>query len=448
MFQPIKSKEMIHPSPLKQFKFFRESHFNFKNLNTSRLPGFLSSHLRLKGHFVLLLLPFLFLSACGLKTARLLKKGEVEQQEFYKTLSFQTVGSLMVFEVEVNGVPARFLFDSGAPNVISPALYEKLKLKAVSSTTVKDSGGNKEKQEFVLLDSMSMGGVKFYNTLAAVVSLNSNDALACLNIDGIFGANAMRLAFWEMNSQKKEMTITNDISKLGDLSGMQVMNFTPKNSGSPKVEVSLNGLPVGYVTFDTGSNGHLDVPKSFAKLVPKTSQEKSTLTEVGATSFGVFGLGQGDTTFYRVIDTVRLGGSFELKTKIVEFRGNANLLGMKVLENYRVIFDWQSNKIYLEEQVPYLFQTMKSYGFGYVLQNNELTVGSVYLGSAADGKLQIGDRILEMGTTNLEGKNEVFFCPFMFEKKDSDYFGERVMMKIKRGESIMEVELDYRRFFE
>ena len=56
---------------------------------------------------------------------------------------------LIILEVEMGGEPRRFLFDTGAPMVVSEELAEEFDMKVITKSYVKDSNGERKRQDYV-----------------------------------------------------------------------------------------------------------------------------------------------------------------------------------------------------------------------------------------------------------------------------------------------------------
>jgi len=72
----------------------------------------------MKRHYIIMFL--ILLTSCNsLKQLQLMKSGKTEQNEFFTTIPFEFRAGLPILEIKVNGIKSSFLFDTGAPNVIS-----------------------------------------------------------------------------------------------------------------------------------------------------------------------------------------------------------------------------------------------------------------------------------------------------------------------------------------
>lgn len=92
--------------------------------------------------------------------SKLFKKGIV-QKDIYFELPFEVFHGHIIVQAEVQGATQRFLFDTGAPNLISRKfLSDKMPAKTLKVT---DSQNQKGKMALGIIDSLTLGGVNFYN---------------------------------------------------------------------------------------------------------------------------------------------------------------------------------------------------------------------------------------------------------------------------------------------
>ena len=292
-------------------------------------------------NYLAIVLFFLFATACT-NFSKLYNSGSLEVLEFYSEVEFETRLNLIILPVQIRGETYRFLFDTGAPNVISEELNEKLQFKTLGTGSVGDSQGNRNKLGVQKIDTIGIGGVYFLNTAALVADLGQAE-IACLEIDGILGANLMRLAYWKIDSENAVITLSTDLDTL--LTGLDecyTLPFKTSKTYTPYVSMILNDSLFESITYDTGSGGYLTLRKS-VDLNPDYRLGEYT----GYGSTGLYG-SQRDTIRYgRIainIDGFSQKGIAEYNTVSVK-----KLVGMEFLSQFIQIFDWQKNEISLYE---------------------------------------------------------------------------------------------------
>jgi hypothetical protein len=356
---------------------------------------------------------FLFASCSIFKTIKLIKQGEIEQKQFKVQIPFENRAGLIVLKVKINEIEHDFLFDTGAPTVLSENLFKKLNLKVKSDQKTTDSQGNTSQLGFVEVDKISIGKINFLNIGAAVTDLNQTPEMSCMKIDGILGANLMRKGIWQIDYDKQIITITNSKDSLLIPENANIIKFSPDLAGIPLTEVNYNGTIDKNVTIDLGSNGDFS---SSIKVFNKFNNKYVPIYRFGAKASGAFGSSSAiDTTIYAIIPEIKLG-DIALSNQIVEFQKNAKTIGTEFFKNYRVIINWFDNELIMVKNKDYNYSTLKSYGISPIFKENKIFVGSIYMNSSAsDQGIKLGDQILEMDGKNFRNCNNDCWCDEIIE---------------------------------
>ncbi|MET3535066.1 retropepsin-like aspartic protease [Chryseobacterium limigenitum] len=142
---------------------------------------------------------------------RFFEEGEVQLKNPVEKINLTYASDLPFVKVNINGKTYNFLFDSGAPTVISNAIYSELNLEKKHKSKVKDSQKNKQEQIFTQLPEMLVDNVMFKNIGVVVMDFNSSE-LGCFKIDGILGANQMAKLFWRINYSENSIETTKDLA--------------------------------------------------------------------------------------------------------------------------------------------------------------------------------------------------------------------------------------------
>ena len=394
----------------------------------------------MKRHYILIFL--ILLTSCNsLKQLQLMKSGKTEQKEFFITTPFEFRAGLPILEVQVNSLKGNFLFDTGAPNVISLEFAKKLHLKTKAKGNVEDSGGNSvSDQKIVSLPNVKIGSANFLNTGAIIQDLNSSDVMECIKLDGIIGANLMKEAFWEIDYKNQTLTLTNDISKLKISNDYEVLKFKAKISSTPLINLSVNGIEIKNITFDTGSNGQITLPKKFYHQLKKKDVMLNSTFIKGSTTYGANGIAKSDTTYFAKSKNFRIG-DISLNNKIIQFREHSDIVGTGFLKNFNIILDWKNNQIYLKKIKNYDYNLIKDFGFRTNLKDNKLFVGALFNNSDSNGKLELGDEILEINKTDFKSFSKSDFCELINERNWEYEKGEKIKIKVKRGKEILRYEI-------
>ncbi len=389
----------------------------------------------MKSHYILIF-AILLTSCNSLKQLQLMKSGKTEQKDFFITTPFEFRAGLPVLEVQINGMKGNFLFDTGAPNIISLEFAKKLSLTTKAKGNVRDSGGNTSAdQKYVSLSNVKIGSVNFLNTGAIVQDLSSSDVMECIKLDGIIGANLMKEAFWKIDYKNQTITLTDNISKLDISSDYEVLKFNPKISSTPLISLLVNGTEINNITFDTGSNGEITLPKKFYHQLKKEDVNLNSTFTKGSNTYGVSGIAKSDTTYYAKSKSLRIGDT-SFNGKIIQFRGYSNIVGTGFLKNFNIILDWRNNQIFLKKIENYDYDSIEDFGFKPNLKDNKLLVGVIFNNSSSYGKLETGDEILEINKTDFTKFSKFDFCELINNGNWEYEKSGKIKIKVKRDKEI------------
>lgn len=347
---------------------------------------------------ILLLMVVLFLTSCTyLKTVKLIKNGEIAQKEFNVKIPFEYRFGRIVLKVSIKNKEYNFLVDTGAPNVISKELAKELGFKSTGGVSVGDSQEQNSSLGFTSIEKISIGGIDFLNTGAAVADLS---VLGCLPVDGFIGANLMRKAIWKFDFQNQIVTISNSAESLNITEVVEKIPFSTNKAGTPIINIKLNNEPVKYVTVDLGSNGNFSLSKRTIDNLTKDTPSISKIKSFGYGASGLFGKSGVDSINYALIDNVTLG-DVVIKNTVVTFTNKGSkTIGTNFFENYDLVFNWFTKELLLLKRKEYNNSTLSTFGFSHGFKENKLIVKKIYENSsAAKQGLQLDDQIVKIGET-------------------------------------------------
>ncbi len=393
----------------------------------------------------LIFLLLLVLSSCkSVKMIKLMSKGEIEQQQFISEIPFDDKMGLIILKVTISGEEYDFLYDTGAPNVISKELAAKLNIKPYVSNKTSDSQGNKEDLEYLLLPKITIGCVDFLNTGAAVADLKRSSVIACLDVDGIIGANLMRKAIWQIDYENKLLRVSNTMSSFKIEDGERIP-FTEKFTGTPISDINVNGAIEKNVTIDTGSNG------GFSLSVKTYREAKDSLAPVvigvGTTTSGIYGVGEVDTNYYTTFPLISIG-NVELKNQMVDFnKGNSLTLGNTFFENYLVTYNWPEKEILLTNKKEHDNSSFNSFGFNYFMNDDKLFVSFLIEGSEADQKgIKRGDQIIALNGVDYSEMTQDKWCEILHNTELRK--GEQIDVTLMRNDETTSYQFQKKNQFE
>lgn len=360
--------------------------------------------------FLLIALAIGLLAACT-NIKKLYREGEVSQNHFYSRIPFDSKLHLMIIPVEINGQTYQFLFDTGAPSVISNEVFQNLGKRSLGKRKAGDSQGRSQKLEFVVIDSLTIGEVKFRHTAALIADLKAAVEINCLKIDGIIGANLMKLAYWKIDPQEETIYCTSDISELtAGLKDPVSLPFRANFAFKPIISLSLDGQEVKSFLWDTGAGDYISMGTDLMK------NENILAKYQGLGSTGLYG-SKMDTLWVGKTDLTV--GSFSQKCEATYKSGNAKrILGMGFMQQFVFILNWQDRRIDLYPQ-SIEQQFFSKYDAIPRWKDGQLIVGTMRLDSTDIHRhIQVGDTIVAVNGKSFLKANLEDYCDLIFEASE------------------------------
>ncbi|MEM5565336.1 retropepsin-like aspartic protease [Psychroserpens sp. AS72] len=202
------------------------------------------------------LITLILLSSCaGSNIDKILKQGNVLQENFKTTIPFTYVNGWIILEVEIQDKAYNFLLDTGSSNLITKELAEELNVNILGSEEIKDVNAKEVSAEYTRINNIKIGTIDFQETIAAVVDLNKITEISCTKIDGFIGSNLMRKAVWDFDFQNQLITITNDEKNLDIPTETIASKLYIGTAGIPSITLKINGKKVLNNTVDFGNSG-------------------------------------------------------------------------------------------------------------------------------------------------------------------------------------------------
>jgi len=367
------------------------------------------------------------------QSKKFFEKGEVRLQHPVEKINLRFENNLPFVKVSINGKFYNFLFDTGAPTVISHTIYNELNLKKKYKKSIKDSDEKVQQQIFTELPEMKVDELVFKNVGAIVLDLNSAE-LGCLKVDGIIGANQMAKLFWKVDYSQNSLEASKDFS-LFDIRDYEiVISFESQPQKTPVVQTSVLNKDI-KLTFDTGFSGRLEV--SGDNIDPKTLQH--IVKTFGTRTTGAFGTATPAPGYIFRVDTMKMGNTIFKDERMAT--GKTDLIGNEFFKDFTFILDWSNNKIYMK-RVETSSSTLESFGFSYRFVNGNAMVTFIF--EEENFPLKIGDAIISINGVKLENLDKDAVCHYFINRVEKDQ--NTLNLKIKRGGEIFEIKLDKKVF--
>lgn len=389
-----------------------------------------------------LLLITIFLTSCGgSKIKKILSQGSIQENQFKKTFPFEytKTGHILV-KVIIKNEEYDFILDTGATTIISEELAEKLNIKPIGSSVIGDINDNETTLNYVNLESIEIGGINFKNTIGSILNLKK-DELACLEVDGLIGANLMRHAVWDFDFQKQKITITNDENKLS----------IPNNHSDSKIfvgdayQVSLitkvNNERVLNSLVDLGNTGKSKLTYTVFKKLNNAKYVKGSGYNGGA--FGAFGKVTEKRNSYNVMTKTITIDNTIINNEIMVVKDGDTNLGLPLFKNYRVIFNWKTRSFkMIKQQEKTEKSSLETFGFIPVAKNNKLYVDYLYDNTKASKILKLKDQILSINDKDYSFFNMQEWCKVIQKKVILLGSDDAIKIKVLRKGKELEFKLD------
>lgn len=358
-----------------------------------------------------LVLFLLLLTSCQQHIIGLFKKGEYIKTEEVVEVPFTIESGLIIIPVEIGEKTYRFLLDTGAPNVVSTELSEKLNFKKKRSIKTIDSQGNSSVLDYVKVSKINIKNAIFLNTTAAVADLRQADAIACLNIDGIIGANLMRKAHWQIDCQQKVLRIITNSERLNIPKESYAIPFIADVTGTPIVHLKVGQIDVKKLKVDTGSVGFLSTDIGIYNGMKEKDYILAERSSYGVSSVGLFGTSEKDTIKQVLLKDFSMGNLCIMNQTIDLKQGKSSLLGMSFLRNYTITLDWKSSTLFLTPLGNFYNSFAETFGISMFKEGDKMVVSLITEGSDAQKSgIEIGDTVLRVNDVDVTHTTLEEYC--------------------------------------
>ncbi|MHA7130109.1 aspartyl protease family protein [Algoriphagus namhaensis] len=173
------------------------------------------------------------------------------------TFPFHMDSRLIVFEGEMNGMPANFAFDTGAAlglagNDFVDSKQVKIKGKRM---TIRDSNDQTKRVKTGYTAEMKVGGFTVSNVKSLITEM---PYLACQDFY-LLGSNVIKLLNWQLDFDRMEISVSKEPF---EVSPDDISLPVSYSSNRPFTTLKFGGLKFENILIDTGFAGILEVDNS------------------------------------------------------------------------------------------------------------------------------------------------------------------------------------------
>ena len=263
------------------------------------------------------------------------------------SLPFRFVNNHVYADVKLNGRTFSLLVDTGAANVMTPAVARALGLESVGDARVWGAGETSEKAEFTRVVSVALGGVRLRNQLFAVVPLEKLGDIEGVPFHGMIGYELFKRFVVRIDYKAHSLTLTDPAA--WQAAGAGVAAPFAFNGTIPEIEGEIDGVPATF-DIDTGSRASVGLNSPY---VQRHAMRARFVPNVEA----VTGWGLGGPTRASVARVKRLRlGSVAINDVIVDMSlhtagvmshaAPSGSIGSGLLKRYTVTFDYAGQRVF------------------------------------------------------------------------------------------------------
>lgn len=390
-----------------------------------------------KGLFIFL--TFFFITVFSIQysysqSSSVVNRGQATQKNYYSSISYENIAGKLIIKVLIKGKQYKFLFDTGAPNIISNSLSNELSLVPIDSKPVWDVNGKVDSLDIVSLSDLIIGDIHFQD-IPLFVSKDQY-LFDCLNVDGSIGSNLLRNSIVQLSSIKNSMIITDQPDKLNLNSKVYSDLYVDTIQSSPYLETYIKGKESVTIPmiFDSGSNGLFQIALNHYILC----KDKNIFNEIGkaegSNTIGAYGLGT-DTIHYRlIIPEVNINGAIFKNVNAQTTINENSSIGTDILKYATITLDYKSKKLYFEpfNQTVDLHQGL--FPISIKIKSGKPVIGTIW-NNDLKSKISINDLILSIDNENLSNISScdllLNFKGFLGKTKSS------IAVKTSKGKKVL-----------
>ena len=362
---------------------------------------------------VVLSLLILVCFSCGIFDSRInFNQGKAFHPYYCDSISFDYVRGKIILPVTIQGDTFNFLFDSGAPTIVSEKLKTKFSFVSLGTDTIKDVHANKSNKQIVILDSLLLGGVRFDGT-PALVSKFDDPPWSCFNIDGFIGSNLLRNSIVKIHINKQFIVLSDRLRNDLEYQDMCSMKMNLDYQSSPHVTLALGKHIEETFLFDTGSDIFISLNTEKFNECRESLSLKNLRNGFGSGTMGLFGTGKRESTYKLRLDSVDFCNS-TISEPIFRVNNTSSKIGTKIFNYGSIILDYKNQQLFFDsEDETMTFKTLSESEFGFmpVIKDDKFQIGVIWENSLADSLgLEPGYEILQINEYDFNTSLNKSFC--------------------------------------
>lgn len=340
------------------------------------------------------------IDSAGRSDPRLRTELRIRRYSINKALADQAFAPPpMPVDAEVDGQPARFLVDTGAVNLLTPAAAKRLGITSAGKLSIHGAGDNAVELNLAQGRHLRVGDANLAHPVFYVVDLGQQLNSMGVHYDGFIGYETFRRFVTTFDYAARVLSFT-EPSRYQPPSNAVALTFE-QDDRAPVLSGTLDGIPL-RLWIDSGSRGSLSLNSPFVRS--HGLLEKYRAGGEAVLGWGIGGPARAHPARLGVlslggIDVEGLAGDLSTTDKgALAISDYGAILGGGVLRRFTVGLDYGAKRMYLtpnaENATPEPFDRS---GLWLQADGAALRVGDVAAGSAAErAQLRENDRIVSI----------------------------------------------------
>ncbi len=323
------------------------------------------------------------------------------QTDFFTEFNYEWINEKIIIPVEIEGQTYRFVLDTGAPNIITTNLNEKITTNFQQRILITDANNKKDSLDLVTIPLMKIGGISYKDMPSLVNKKDANFIFDCFEIDGFIGSNLLRNSIVQILSKEKLIRLTDDKKRLS-LNKKQATKIEfPDRQSTPYIWIELSGNRKAreQVFIDTGMSGFYDLANKHLEIFQKNNIFNINSEAIGIQGTGLFGPEEESTYYKLTVPKMEINKAIFKDIAVITTNDNNSRIGTEILLYGNVTIDYINARFYYEPFENVVDLKEKSFDFTPTIMDHKLVVGLVWNDDLRQ-QMKYGDQIVEINGVN------------------------------------------------
>ena len=330
-------------------------------------------------------------------------QGGVSAKNYYAEIPYETINGKIFVSVGLAGKTHKFLFDTGAPVMLSDDLVEQMGAAVVYRDKLTDAYGGHDSISAVKIDSLRLGPLTFDTVVA---SRGIPAFYKCWGAEGVIGSNLLRGSIVRIVPERQIIILTDQEERLQLDKNKSIPLVTNIGIQSdPKIVVRFGGKTDLLLGFDTGDGTLLRISEDDLDRLKRSKVCNILSDGYGSHTFSMTGMAKDADKYLVTAPSVDVDGRQFSNVTFETFKNANPGMGAGLLKYGSVTLDFLHGRFYFEPKDTSLDLSEKQWPFQPTLSGDKLVVGLIWKNRSS--QLKPGQQIIAIDDISFE---HVDFC--------------------------------------